>query len=236
MYNSLQEVFRIKVGERIKTRRKELKISADDIANKLGVSRSTIFRYEKGDIEKMPTETLNEIARILHTTPQSLMGWYDSSEDIATIYNRLNTDRQTKVYNYAQHELEEQNKVIDINEKKGIYLQSKVSAGTGVLDLDPTYGETISYDGEIPNHYDLAFLVSGNSMEPIFEDGEIIFVEKYPNPINGALMVVQIDGEAFIKKVYLEKDNLRLVSLNQDYDDILANGTNNIRIVGKVVF
>lgn len=37
-------------------------------------------------------------------------------------------------------------------------------------------------------------------------------------------------------KVYLEKDNLRLVSLNQDYDDILANGTNNIRIIGKVVF
>jgi len=49
-------------------------------------------------------------------------------------------------------------------------------------------------------------------------------------------MVVQIDGEAFIKKVYLEKDNLRLLSLNQDYDDILADGTNNISIVGKVVF
>lgn len=238
MYNSLQEVFRIKVGERIKTRRKELKISADDIANKLGVSRSTIFRYEKGDIEKMPTETLNEIARILHTTPQSLMGWYDSSEDIATIYNRLNPDRQAKVYSYAQHELEEQNKIIDISEYQDndIYLQSKVSAGTGILDLDPTYGETISYDGEIPNHYDLAFLVSGNSMAPTFEDGEIIFVEKYPNPINGALMVVQIDEQAYIKKVYLEKDNLRLVSLNQDYDDILANGDNNIRIVGKVVF
>nr|WP_275975196.1 S24 family peptidase [Tetragenococcus halophilus] len=157
-------------------------------------------------------------------------------EDITTIYNQLNSDRQTKVYNYAQHELEEQNKVIDINEKKGIYLQSKVSAGTGVLDLDPTYGETISYDGEIPNHYDLAFLVSGNSMTPTFEDGEIIFVEKYPNPINGAIMVVQIDEQAYIKKVYLEKDNLRLVSLNQDYDDILANEDNNIRIVGKVVF
>ncbi|MEK0151677.1 S24 family peptidase [Tetragenococcus halophilus] len=34
----------------------------------------------------------------------------------------------------------------------------------------------------------------------------------------------------------MEKHNLRLVSLNQDYDDILANGDNNIRIVGKVVF
>lgn len=231
-------MLKIKVGERIKARRKELKISADDIANKLGVSRSTIFRYEKGDIEKMPTETLNEIASILHTTPQSLMGWYDSSKEITTIYNRLNSDRQTKVYNYAQHELEEQNKIIDISEyqENDIYLQSLVSAGTGILDLDPTYGEYVPYEGEVPNHYDLAFKISGNSMVPTFEDGEIIFVEKYPNPINGAIMVVQIDEQAYIKKVYLENDNLRLVSLNQDYDDILADGNNNIRIVGKVVF
>nr|WP_275975152.1 S24 family peptidase [Tetragenococcus halophilus] len=159
-------------------------------------------------------------------------------EDITTIYNQLNSDRQTKVYNYAQHELEEQNKIIDVSEyqENDIYLQSLASAGTGILDLDPTYGEYVPYEGEVPNHYDLAFKISGNSMVPTFEDGEIIFVEKYPNPINGAIMVVQIDEQAYIKKVYLEKDNLRLVSLNQDYDDILADGNNNIRIVGKVVF
>ena len=40
------------VGEKIKLRRKELKISADDLADAVGVSRSTIFRYEKGDIER----------------------------------------------------------------------------------------------------------------------------------------------------------------------------------------
>lgn len=184
------------------------------------------------------------IAKALNVSEAWLMGYPVDKErkvnkkekDITTIYRKLNDERKNKVYSYAQHELEEQNKIIDINEHKEIYLQSKVSAGTGVLDLDPTYGETITYSGEIPNHYDLAFLVSGNSMTPTFEDGEIIFVEKYPNPINGAIMVVQIDNEAFIKKVYLEKDNLRLVSLNQDYDDILANGDNNIRIVGKVVF
>ncbi|WP_143318660.1 helix-turn-helix domain-containing protein, partial [Carnobacterium maltaromaticum] len=50
------------VGEKMKQRRKELKISADEIAEKLNVSRSTIFRYEKGDIEKLPTNILNELA------------------------------------------------------------------------------------------------------------------------------------------------------------------------------
>ncbi|MEK0177063.1 XRE family transcriptional regulator [Tetragenococcus halophilus] len=227
------------IGSKIKELRVRNNYTQDYLAELLNTTRQSISRYENGD-RKANQDLLFELADIFNVSINEFFP--NSSEakmNIVDIYNRLNTDRQTKVYNYAQHELEEQNKIIDINEireKQGIYLQSKVSAGTGVLDLDPTYGETISYDGEIPNHYDLAFLVSGNSMTPTFEDGEIIFVEKYPNPINGALMVVQIDEQAYIKKVYLEKDNLRLVSLNQDYDDILANGTNNIRIVGKVVF
>lgn len=216
-------------------------MTLEQLGDKVGVGKSTVRKWENGMIENMRRDNIVKLSKALDIPVTDILGINknDMPEDITTIYNQLNSDRQTKVYNYAQHELEEQNKIIDINkirEKQGIYLQSKVSAGTGVLDLDPTYGETISYDGEIPNHYDLAFLVSGNSMTPTFEDGEIIFVEKYPNPINGALMVVQIDENAYIKKVYLEKDNLRLVSLNQDYDDILADGTNNIRIVGKVVF
>ncbi|MCO8297226.1 XRE family transcriptional regulator [Tetragenococcus halophilus] len=222
----------------IKEKRLENNMTLEQLGDKVGVGKSTVRKWENGMIENMRRDNIVKLSKALDIPVTDILGINknDMPEDITTIYNQLNSDRQTKVYNYAQHELEEQNKVIDINEKKGIYLQSKVSAGTGVLDLDPTYGETISYDGEIPNHYDLAFLVSGNSMTPTFEDGEIIFVEKYPNPINGAIMVVQIDEQAYIKKVYLEKDNLRLVSLNQDYDDILANEDNNIRIVGKVVF
>mgnify|MGYP001081833635 FL=1 len=227
------------IGSKIKELRVRNNYTQDYLAELLNTTRQSISRYENGD-RKANQDLLFELADIFNVSINEFFP--NSSEakmNIVDIYNRLNPDRQSKVYNYAQHELEEQTKVIDINEvreEQGIYLQSKVAAGAGILDLDPTYGETITYNGEIPNHYDLAFLVSGNSMTPTFEDGEVIFVEKYPNPINGAIMVVQIDDKAYIKKVYLEKDNLRLVSLNQDYDDILANGDNNIRIVGKVVF
>ena len=62
------------IGKRIKERRKELGYNADYIAQKLGVSRSTVFRYEKGDIEKLPTEILEQLAVILNTTPGYLMG------------------------------------------------------------------------------------------------------------------------------------------------------------------
>lgn len=66
-------------GQRIKARRKQLKMSADEVAAKLGVSRSTIFRYENGQIEKVPANVLERLAEILKTTPIYLMGWDDDS-------------------------------------------------------------------------------------------------------------------------------------------------------------
>ena len=66
-------------GQRIKERRKQLALSADDVADLLGVSRSTIFRYESGHIEKVPANVLERLAEILNTTPAYLMGWKDDS-------------------------------------------------------------------------------------------------------------------------------------------------------------
>ena len=68
------------VGERIKLRRKELKISADTLAERVGVSRSTIFRYEKGDIEKVGPEVLKKISETLNISPADLMCWEEESE------------------------------------------------------------------------------------------------------------------------------------------------------------
>lgn len=64
-------------GQRIKERRNQLEMSADDVAAQLGVSRSTIFRYENGHIEKVPANVLEKLAGILKTTPAYLMGWQD---------------------------------------------------------------------------------------------------------------------------------------------------------------
>lgn len=63
------------IGNRIKNRRKYLKMSADELGKRLGKDRSTIYRYEKGDIENLPLDILEPIAYALETTPQYLMGW-----------------------------------------------------------------------------------------------------------------------------------------------------------------
>lgn len=222
----------MEIGKRMKNRRKELQLTADQIAEAIGVSRSNVYRYESGDIENLPLEILKPLSIILKTTPQYLMGWdEDISADITTIYNQLIPPRQKKVYHYANNQLDEQNQV---NESTTIYVTSKLSAGPGVIDLDPSDVEEIDYSGYVPRH-DLAFQVAGDSMQPMFEDGEIVFVERTTDVRNGQIIAVQINEEAFIKKAYIEDDQLRLVSLNSNYGDIYANDKDDIRIIGRVI-
>jgi transcriptional regulator with XRE-family HTH domain len=85
------------VGQRIKQRRKELRISADMLGEALGKDRSTIFRYERGDIEKLPLDILEPIAKILQTTPQYLMGWEEvkkKNDVLSDIVLKLNEDME----------------------------------------------------------------------------------------------------------------------------------------------
>ena len=63
------------VGRRIREYRKKLGLSVDDVAEKLGKNRATIYRYESDDIENLPAPVLEPLAKILQTTPAELMGW-----------------------------------------------------------------------------------------------------------------------------------------------------------------
>lgn len=72
------------IGERIKERRKELNMSVDELANRLNKNRTTVYRYEKGDIENLPIDILEPLAKALETTPAYLMGW-DSKSNKETV-------------------------------------------------------------------------------------------------------------------------------------------------------
>lgn len=100
------------IGKRIKERRKELKMSADELAKRLGKDRSTIYRYEKGDIENLPLDILEPIAQALETTPQYLMGWekvQKNNDIMADIVIRMRMDEDflsvvEKVYKITDKE------------------------------------------------------------------------------------------------------------------------------------
>ncbi|WP_164968392.1 helix-turn-helix transcriptional regulator [Clostridium tetani] len=63
---------------RIKTRRNELMLSYQDLANKTGLSKSTLQRYETGAIKNMPIDKLDILAKALNVSPAYLMGWEES--------------------------------------------------------------------------------------------------------------------------------------------------------------
>ena len=120
-------------GDRIKQRRIELGLTADELAKKIGKSRATIYRYENGDIENMPTPILVPLAKALDTTPADLMGWgkTDSTsisnatpkksdtvletlkfcgpqKELNSIYEKLSTENQNKVLQYSKNLLSTQ--------------------------------------------------------------------------------------------------------------------------------
>ncbi|MBC9703284.1 MAG: S24 family peptidase, partial [Leuconostoc sp.] len=110
-----------------------------------------------------------------------------------------------------------------------IVLNGYVSAGTGEW-LDDSVKDEIEYTGEVPEH-DFAVKVNGDSMIPLFDDGQVIFIKGTSEARDGQIIVCEINGEAFVKK--LSGD--RLVSLNKDYKDIHISETDDFKIFGVVI-
>ena len=72
------------IGKQIRNRRKELKMSVDELARRIGKDRSTVYRYENGEISNMPIDMLPTMLNALETTPQELLGTIITSNDWLT--------------------------------------------------------------------------------------------------------------------------------------------------------
>lgn len=239
------------IGQRMKLRRKELKLSADVVAEKLGVSRSTVFRYEKGEIEKLPTNILDSVAEVLETTPAFLMGWENESvTHIETIFNQLEQSRQAKVYNFAVEELEEQENDNNTNISELEAYRNRKRKAQKITDF-PCFGFAGAGLGEalqeekpeyiplpssvIPPEADFCLLVNGDSMEPSFLNGTYVFINVVHGVHSGTVAVVILNGEGLLKRVWFENNIARLESFNKKYEDIVVTEHDDFRIVGKVV-
>ena len=84
------------IGQRIKSMRMRQGLSIDDLADRLGKNRTTIYRYENGDIENLPLGILDSLAEALNTTPAYLMGWESSSVQY-TGYEEINRPEAEQV-------------------------------------------------------------------------------------------------------------------------------------------
>lgn len=217
----------------LKEKRLEKNMTLEQVGNLIGVGKSTVRKWENGMIENMGRDKIILLSRALNISPLDIleMNTDDGKEDIKDIYLRLNKENQAIVYNFAKSKLDEQNTISDnvVPFPTTLNLDAVVSAGTGEWQ-DDNFKEEIEYDGQIPSH-DYVVRVNGDSMQPLFEDNQIIFIKKTHDVRDGQIIVCMLNNETYVKKIM----GNRLVSLNKKYDDIQINEYDDFSVVGVVV-
>ncbi|EPH89680.1 DNA-binding helix-turn-helix protein [Enterococcus faecalis 06-MB-DW-09] len=215
----------------LKEKRLEKNMTLEQVGNLVGVGKSTVRKWENGMIENMGRDKIVALSKALDISPLDILGLEKDSSvmSIESIYSQLIPMRQQKVYEYAERQLEEQN-------NKVVPLLGGVAANPAEL----AYGDIAAEDVveyNVPEKADCALVVHGDSMEPDYHDGDIVFYKCQITIENGETAVVEINGDGVtLKKVYFnfDEDKVILRSLNGKYEDRELN-PEEVRVLGKVV-
>src|SRR5699024_4244329 len=123
------------LGQKMKSLRLERKLTLEELANNLNRNYPDTINFNKGKLSKWENNReepkLSSIRILADYYGIQIDDFYSKtiSSSISNIFNHLDSERQAKVINYAQAQLDEQNNIIHIDEYQEIYVQSKVSAG-----------------------------------------------------------------------------------------------------------
>lgn len=194
----------------LKERRKQLKMTLEDVAEIVGVGRSTVRKWENGDIENIGRSNIVKLAKALNVTPYYIMGIEE--KDVGVITPTIN-----------------------------IPVVNSVSAGmptyneTDVIDYISVMNTSIKNDKEY-----FGLIVSGDSMDLEFKDGDIVVVEKDAQVENGEIAVVAVNGyDATVKRIKRDYDKniIMLIpeSTNREHETQVYSMNDDVHIIGKVV-
>lgn len=194
-------------GERIKALRERIGKSQVAFADLIGVSKQTLYKYENDIITNIPSDKIEEIAKVSGSTPGYIMGWESSSP--ATVFSE-NTI-QIPVYSY-------------------------VSAGPGCF-ADGNIETYVDIPEEMAKHGEYFGLrVKGDSMEPDIKDQDIIIVKKQDTAPDGKTVVAIVNGdEGFCKRLALYAEGLGLASNNPAYKPLYFTKDQVINLPVKIL-
>ena len=109
-----------------------------------------------------------------------------------------------------------------------------VSAGTGQF-LDGEDYEMVEVGQEVPEGSHFGVRVAGDSMEPRFHNGEIVWVRQQRSLMTGEIGIFLYDGSAYLKQLVAREGRVALHSLNPHYEDIFISDALPLRVLGKVL-
>ena len=231
------------IGQQIKLHRKRNGWSQVELAKILGVGKSTIANYEKG--YRSPRQnTIFQLADVFNISVDDLFPAINvetpTTSPVQAIYDQLTPPRQAKALTYLEKQLLEQNeeetKKNEVSEVIQLYVYDyydhAASAGTGQY-LNDVRVEQI----ELPIDVDADFVIpiKGDSMEPDYHDGDLVFIQTSVDLNNGVIGVFNYNGEAYIKQLVIDTEQAYLHSLNLKYKDMPITPETDFRIIGEVV-
>ena len=216
--------------EKLKARRKELKLTQKEIAEELGISFQAYSAWERG-IKEPSKEKVAQLEKIL-----KVVKGYFTQIEIVRLYNSLSKQGRDKVVLYARNLAKEEQtqKVTTMPERLYEYhVYERMSAGIGASVYGDQNFDTVYFNEELA--HDFASWVSGDSMEPKYQNGSVALIRETGFDYDGAVYAVVCNNQTYIKRVYREEDGLRLVSINPKYKDIFISYEEDPRIVGIIV-
>ena len=216
-------------------------LNKNSLSKLSGIPYTTIDGWYKKGYESMQLSTLKKLSKFFNTT---LDFWAKDSitdsnyeqftnfelkyEEIQHIekYRKLDTYGKEAVNNILSIEEKrclDQNLNIKVENNSNVLkiplADASLSAGTGNLLLTDSY-ELIEVDGNKYPNADVAFRVKGDSMEPDYLDGDIVYIHKQPTINVGEIGAFLYDDEQYIKQLIKIDGVYKLHSLNKGYEDI----------------
>lgn len=200
------------IGERIRLAREKIGMSQVDMADKIGVSKQNLYKYERGLVTNIPSDKIELIGKLTGVSPAYLMGW-DNTETEPLPPNCFPI------------------------EKRKFPLLGNIACGEPIFANEDFEGY-VEAGADIDA--DFCLRASGDSMIGArIHDGDIVFIKQQPIVDNGQIAAVLIENEATLKRFYYDQasDTVQLMAENPSYAPIvkMKSDLNDIRILGRAI-
>lgn len=230
------------IGNKIKEKRLELELTQAQLAEMTGIKKNTISNYEN-NISSPSDENIYKLMEVLKCDANYLFEWEEVEDVKLSLHEKKHIKKYRVLDNFGKQAIDglleteytrctsapEEGEEPTITIKHSFH---KVSAGHGFdLNNEDDWEEIEVPDTPEARRADFSLTISGNSMEPIYFDGEIVFVKSQSAVDIGETGIFIVNGSGFIKK----NGGDRLISLNPEYDDITFCDGDTVSCVGRVI-
>ena len=228
------------ISQNIKKLRKSHGYTQNDLASILNVRPTSISAWESGR-NKPLMDKITLMATLFNVSTSDIVGDTFTKNNIIEIYNKLSKTNQNKVLSVAEDLLNNQQnnnrnviKFPKDDDTLEITASGVLSAGVGEFLDDSTKPFTVTVHKPVPSNYDYAFQINGHSMEPVYQDKQVVFVKKEDDYRDGQIIAAVMDGCAYLKKLSVVDGEATLVLLNPQYPNNKVDKENGFKELGVV--